>query len=99
MRIEALEGDVMRKTLTALVVAGSIATATVAVVSTANAQGVGGWHVGGDYYAPTYYYGYGVPSYGYGYGSVYSYTYPTYNYGYSYPRPYGYAPYQTYEPY
>jgi hypothetical protein len=90
----------MRKTLTTLVTAGTIATASMAMVGAANAQGVGNWHVGGDYYAPTYSYGYVAPGYGYGYGPVYNYgSVPAYTYGYSYYRPYVYAPYQAYEPY
>jgi hypothetical protein len=87
----------MRKILTALVVTGSIVAGMAALASPANAQAFSNWHVGGDYYAPSYYsYGYGAPGYGYGYAApAYSYGYPA-TYGYSYSQPYVYSPYQTY---
>lgn len=47
----------MRKVLTALLAAGCFAATTALLASPANAQvdaWNGGWHVGGDYYAPTY---------------------------------------------
>jgi hypothetical protein len=80
----------MRKVLTALLTAGCFAAATALTASTANAQvdaWNGGWHVGGDYYYPTYssysaapIYDYGsAPAYGaaeYSYGSA-----PLYDYG------------------
>jgi len=64
----------MRRFLTALVTAGSIATAALVTASTADAQWGwrGDWHVGGDYYypsdsnygsAPLYNYG-SLPTYG-----------------------------------
>jgi hypothetical protein len=67
----------MRNILTALIVAGSIATATLVTASSADAQWIGsGWRVGGDYYNPSAYsygsaplYSYGsAPSYGTGVG-------------------------------
>jgi hypothetical protein len=56
----------MSKLITALLAAVSIAGAMA--VSPANAQWGGDWHVGGDYYSPLAYGGYGYGGYGYGYG-------------------------------
>lgn len=80
----------MRKVLTALLAAGCFAATTALLASTANAQvdaWNGGWHVGGDYYAPTYSSYDLAPVYDYGSAPVYStaaYSYgsaPLYNYG------------------
>ena len=62
----------MSKLLTALVAAASIAGATAVTASPASAQWGGDWHVGGDYYYPSYGYGYGAvpPAPVYGYGAV-----------------------------
>ena len=63
----------MRKVLTALATAGTIAAAALVTASTADAQWGwrDGWHVGGDYYHPT--------DYGYGSAPLYNYgTVPTY---------------------
>src|SRR6516164_4808774 len=62
----------MSKLLTALVAAASIAGATAVTASPANAQWGGDWHVGGDYYYPSYGDGYGAvpPAPVYGYGAV-----------------------------
>ncbi len=106
----------MRKVLTALLSAGCLAvTATFATIlsaSTANAQSDawnGGWHVGGDYYYPTYYSYGAAPIYDYGFAPAYStpgHTYgpaPLYDYGsapaYSttgYSYSYGSAPLYSY---
>src|SRR6516165_5704220 len=62
----------MSKILAVLFAAGSVATATIGTASIANAQWGGDWHVGGDYYYPSYGYGYGAvpPAPVYGYGAV-----------------------------
>ena len=89
----------MRKTLTAFAAAGTLAVATIATPTTADARwgwwgpAVGGLVVGaiiGSALArPAYgYYGYGYPAYSY-YGG-YGYT-PAY-YGYAYSPGYYYAP-------
>src|SRR5262245_59343164 len=91
----------MKRSLTALVLAGSLATATIAMPTDAHARqlrgwgwGVGAFAIGAlvgaalarPYYRSYYYY----PGYSYGY------AYPAYSYGYAYPaygyygRPYGY---------
>jgi hypothetical protein len=77
----------MRKVLTALITTGCFAAVAVLPATPAIAQvdaWNGGWHVGGDYYAPTDY-SYGVaPIYNYGSAPVYNYAYgsaPTYGYG------------------
>ena len=89
----------MKQSLTALVVAGSLATATVAAPTQAHARwGWGGWGwglgglavgalIGAALTRPYYGYGYGYPAYGYGYG------YPAYSYGYGYPAYGGYRRY------
>ena len=68
----------MTKILAALFAAGSVAAATVGTASIANAQWGGDWHVGGDYYYPSY--GYAPAVSGYGYGAVPA--APVYGYGY-----------------
>ena len=62
----------MSKILAVLFAAGSVATATIGTASIANAQWGGDWHVGGDYYYPSYGDGYGAvpPAPVYGYGAV-----------------------------
>jgi len=69
----------MSKLLTALVAAASIAGAAAVTANPANAQWGGDWHVGGDYYYPSYGYAPAVSAYGYravpaapvyGYGTV-----------------------------
>ncbi len=90
----------MKRSLTALVLAGSLAIATMTAPTQAHARwgwGGWGWGLGGfalgaligaaltrPYYAG---YGYGYPAYyGYGYG------YPAYSYSYGYPAySYGYG--------
>jgi hypothetical protein len=95
----------MRKSLTALAVAATIAVAAIATPTTAEARrgwwgpALGGFAVGAiigsalarPYYGYGYGYGYGYPAYGYGYApAYYGYGYPAYGYGYA-PR-YYYAP-------
>ena len=85
----------MKRSLTALVLAGSLAAATIATPTDAQARrlralglGVGAFAIGAlvgaalarPYYARSYYY---YPGYSYGY------AYPAYSYGYAYPA-YGY---------
>src|SRR5262245_24295088 len=86
--------DVMRKTLTALAAAATVAVATVATPSNAEARwgwwgpALGAFAVGaivGSAFARPYYYG----GYYGGYYPAYSY-YPSYSYGYA-PAYYGYA--------
>jgi hypothetical protein len=100
------EGNNMRRPLTALVLAGSLATATIAPTQ-AHARWWGrGWGLGLGAFAlgafaaaalarPAYAYGYGYPAYSYGYGYPaysYGYGYPAYSYGYGYPAySYGYG--------
>lgn len=90
----------MRKTLTAVVAAATITTATVATPIPADARrgwwgpALGAFAVGaivGSAFARPYYYGgyYGGYSPSYSYYPAYGYSYPSY--GYSYPS-YGYAP-------
>jgi len=94
----------MRKTLTAVAAAATIAVATLATPSTADARSgwwgpaLGGFAVGaivGSALASPYYYG-GYGGYYGGYYPAYSsypsygYGYPAYSYGYS-PGYYGYA--------
>ena len=97
----------MRKSLTALTAATTIAIAAVVTPTTADARWRGGWWgpalggfalgalIGSAFARPYYAY----PSYGYGYGyPAYSYA-PAYSYGYapaySY---YGYSPAYSYAP-
>jgi hypothetical protein len=87
-------GDVMRKILTALAVAGSLAVATVATSAPALAWrgGWGGWHGG---------WGWGGPAIGFAAGALIgsALAAPYYGGGYGYPYGgyYGYAaPYPTY---
>jgi hypothetical protein len=56
----------MSKLITALVAAVGIAGAMAVTAGPANAQWGGDWHVGGDYYSPLAYGGYGYGGYGYG---------------------------------
>jgi hypothetical protein len=90
----------MRKTLTAVVAAATITTATVATPTPADARrgwwgpALGAFAVGaivGSAFARPYYYGgyYGGYSPSSSYYPAYGYSYPSY--GYSYPS-YGYAP-------
>jgi hypothetical protein len=90
----------MRKSLTALTAATTIAVAAVATPTTADARrgfwwgpAIGGFALGaivGSAFARPYYaypgYGYGYPAYGY---PAYGYGYPAYSYGY--PAYYGYG--------
>src|SRR5262245_10062 len=91
----------MKRSLTALVLAGSLAAATIAMPTDAQARrlrgwgwGVGAFAIGAlvgaalarPYYARSYYYYPGY--YGYAY-PAYGYAYPAYSYGY-YGGPYGY---------
>src|SRR4029453_631096 len=82
----------MKRSLTALVLAGSLATATIAMPTDAEARRLRGWGVGAfaigalvgaalarPYYARSYY----------SYPGYYGYAYPAYSYGYAYPA-YGY---------
>jgi hypothetical protein len=87
------KGDAMRKSLTALAAATTLAVAAVATPTTADARwgwwgpAFGGFAAGAiigsalarPYYAYPYY------GYGYGYGPYYGYGYPAYYYA---PRPY-----------
>jgi hypothetical protein len=84
----------MRKSLSALTAATSIAVAAIAMPSTADARwgwwgpALGGFAAGaiiGSAFARPYAYPY--YGYGYGYGPYYGYGYPAY-YGYYAPRPY-----------
>ncbi len=65
----------MRNILTALIAAGSIATAALVTASSADAQwGASSWPLGGDYYYnPSAYSSGSAPFYDYSYGSVPSY--------------------------
>jgi len=92
----------MQKTITAIIAAGSIATAVIATPKPAEARCIGCWvgagiaaAVIGGAIASSAYGGYGYGSYGY--GSYGGYGYPSYGYGsyggYGYPSSYGYAPY------
>ena len=90
----------MRKSLTALTAATTIAVAAVATSTTADARWRGGWWgpaiggfalgavVGSAFARPYYGYGYGYPAYGYGYPAYYGDSpRPNYGYyGYYYPR-------------
>ena len=96
----------MKRSLTALVLAGSLATATIAMPTQADARRLRGWGwgLGGlaigaivgaalarPYYARPYYYAPGY--YGYAYpGYSYGYGYPAYSYGNAYPAYGGYYP-------
>jgi hypothetical protein len=94
------EVNVMRKSLTAFAAAGTLAIATVAAPTTADARwgwwgpALGGLAVGaiiGSALArPAYgYYGYGYPAYSYGYApAYYGYAYSPGYYGSYAPRPY-----------
>lgn len=103
----------MRKSLTALAVAATIAVAAIATPTTAEARrgwwgpALGGFAVGAiigsalarPAYGYGYGYGYGYPAYGYGYApAYYGYGYPAYGYGYYAPR-YYYAPRPYYRSY
>jgi hypothetical protein len=100
-------GDAMRKSLTALAAATTIAVAAVATPTTADAQwrrggwwgpALGGFAVGaiiGSAFARPYY-AYAYYGYGYGYGPNYGYGYPA-NYGA--PQPYYYGGYYAPRPY
>ena len=100
----------MKRQLTALVLAGSLATAAMATPTPAHARWGWGWGLGafalGAFvgaalarpayaYYPAYSYGYAYPAYSYGY------AYPAYSYGYAYPAySYGYGGYYGgYRPY
>jgi hypothetical protein len=94
--------------LTAFVLAGSLATATIATPTPAQARWGWGWglgalalgaFVGAALARPAYAYGY-YPAYSYGYPAYsYGYAYPAYSYGYAYPR-YAYGGYyRGYRPY
>ncbi len=96
----------MRKSLTALTAATTIAVAAVATPNTADARWRGGWWgpalggfalgalIGSVFARPYYAY----PSYGYGYGyPAYGYA-PAYSYGYAPAYSYGYAPAYSYAP-
>ena len=100
----------MKRSLTALVLAGTLAKATVATPTQADARwGLGGWGwglgglavglgIGAALASPGY--GYGYPAYGYGYGYPaysYGYAYPAYSYGYAYPA-YRYGYYDGFRP-
>jgi hypothetical protein len=97
----------MRKSLTALAAATTIAVAAVATPTTADAQwrrggwwgpALGGFAVGaiiGSAFARPYY-AYAYYGYGYGYGPNYGYGYPA-NYGA--PQPYYYGGYYAPRPY
>jgi hypothetical protein len=98
-RTEPSGGNIMKRALTALALAGTLAIATIATPTSAHAQWRRGWGWGlgglaaglfiGAALSRPYAYGYGYPAYSYGYG------YPSYgyaSYGYGYPS-YGYASY------
>jgi hypothetical protein len=102
--------SIMKRQLTALVLAGSLATAAMATPTPAHARWGWGWGLGafalGAFlgaalarpayaYYPAYSYGYAYPAYSYGY------AYPAYSYGYAYPAySYGYGGYYGgYRPY
>ena len=100
-------GNIMKRALTALTLAGTMAIATIATPTSAHAQWRRGWGwglgglalgltVGAALSRPAYAYGYGYPAYSYGYGYPgYGYGYPGYSYasyGYGYPA-YSYASY------
>ena len=92
--------DIMKRVLTASVVAGTLAIATIATPTSAQAQwgrrglgwGLGGLalglFIGAALSRPAYAYGYGYPAYSYGYGPAYGYGSSGYGYG-----PEGYASY------
>jgi hypothetical protein len=88
-------GDVMRKVLTALAVAGSLAVATVATSAPALAWrgGWGGWHGGG--------WGWGGPALGFAAGALVgsALATPYYAGGYGYPYGGGYYGYAAPYPY
>jgi hypothetical protein len=67
----------MRNILTALIAAGTIATAALVTANSADAQwGASGWPVGGDYYYnPSAYSSSSAPLYDYSYGSTPLYDY------------------------
>jgi hypothetical protein len=101
----------MKRSLTALVLAGTLATAAVAAPTQAHARwGWGGWGwglgglaigalIGAALAGPAYGYGYGYPAYGYGYPVYYGYGYPAYSYGYrSSAYRYGYYGRRVYRP-
>ncbi len=87
----------MKRPLTALVLAGTLALATAATPTPAHAWRGWGWGLGGlalgafigaALVRPAYAY---YPAYSYGY-PAYSYGYPAYSYGYGYPAySYGYG--------
>ena len=90
----------MKRHVTALLLAGSLATATTAMPTAADARwgwGAGavgaGLLFGAALARPAYAYG-NYPGYSYGY-TYPSYSYPSYSYGYGYPASYGY-PYRPY---
>jgi hypothetical protein len=98
-------GNIMKRALTALALAGTLAIATIATPTSAHAQWRRGWGwglgglalgltIGAALSRPAYAYGYGYPAYSYGYGYPgYGYGYPAYSYasyGYGYPA-YGYG--------
>jgi hypothetical protein len=100
----------MKRSLTAVVLAGTLAIASVTAPTQAHARwGWGGWGwglgglaagllIGAALSRPAYAYGYGYPAYGYGYPAYgYGYGYPAYSYGYAYPA-YGYGYYGGYRP-
>src|SRR4029434_1862433 len=100
-------GNIMKRALTALALAGTLAIATIATPTSAHAQWRRGWGwglgglalgltIGAALSRPAYAYGYGYPAYSYGYGYPgYGYGYPAYSYasyGYGYPAySYGYG--------
>src|SRR5262245_8007286 len=94
MRSDEARKHPMKRSLTALVLAGSLAAATIATPTDAHARRLRGWGWGlgafalgafvgaalaRPYYARSYYY----------YPGYYGYAYPAYSYGY-YGGPYGY---------
>jgi hypothetical protein len=99
-------GNIMKRPLSALALAGILATATIATPTSAHAYWRGwGWGLGGlalgltiaalarpaYAYYPAYSYGYPAYSYGYGYPA---YSYASYGYGYpAYSYGYGYGGY------
>jgi hypothetical protein len=92
--------DIMKRVLTASVVAGTLAIATIVTPTSAQAQwgrrglgwGLGGLalglFIGAALSRPAYAYGYGYPAYSYGYGPAYGYASSGYGAG-----PEGYASY------
>src|SRR5262245_35131633 len=102
--------NVMKRPLTVLALAGTLAIATIATPTSAHAYWRGwGWGLGGlalgltiaalarpaYAYYPAYSYGYGYPAYGYGYGGYYR---PYYRSAYYYGgyRPAFYGGYRSY---